>query len=194
VISLETTRWFVILCAVVFFAYFGFADEARKNYRAAFGSVAKRVGLSTGGSFSSTLWSSTGSKSSNGQSGTIPVFVHRKVSRPRDSFDSFTDVSGVGDSTSFREKSFAGDVSYGAMSLADVGGALSDLEPSPTDTLAPSFPPRAKIRDSEELHIEISSVRHLSIASILPSSELNPHHPIDTPVVTVEPRDSSDMV
>ncbi|KAJ4486647.1 pheromone receptor [Lentinula edodes] len=59
-ISLETSRWFVIFCSMVFFAYFGFADEARKNYRAAIDSVAKRVGLSTGGSFGSTLWSSTG--------------------------------------------------------------------------------------------------------------------------------------
>ncbi|KAE9393918.1 pheromone receptor [Gymnopus androsaceus JB14] len=58
--ALETTRWFVVMCAIIFFAYFGFADEARKNYRAAIGSVAKRVGLSTGGSFGSTLWSSTG--------------------------------------------------------------------------------------------------------------------------------------
>ncbi|KAF9064868.1 pheromone receptor [Rhodocollybia butyracea] len=59
-ISLETTRWFVVLCAIVFFAFFGFADEARKNYRAAFDSVGKRVGLSTGGSFTSSFWNSTG--------------------------------------------------------------------------------------------------------------------------------------
>ncbi|KAE9390538.1 pheromone receptor [Gymnopus androsaceus JB14] len=33
-ISLETSRWFVVVCAIVFFGFFGFADEARKNYRA----------------------------------------------------------------------------------------------------------------------------------------------------------------
>ncbi|KAE9383748.1 pheromone receptor [Gymnopus androsaceus JB14] len=33
-ISLETTRWFVVVCAIVFFGFFGFADEARKHYRA----------------------------------------------------------------------------------------------------------------------------------------------------------------
>jgi pheromone a factor receptor len=172
-ISLETSRWFVVMCAIIFFAYFGFADEARKNYRAAIGSVAKRVGLSTsGGSFGSTLWSSTGSKSSNGQNG-LPVFVQRKSSRQRDSMDSFTDVSGIG--TSFKEKSFGGDISYGAMSLADVGGALSDMEASPTDTLAPTLPTlpsRAVTREDDEFHIEISSVRHMSGISMLsPESE-----------------------
>jgi len=31
--SFETTRWSAVLCAFVFFGFFGFADEARKNYR-----------------------------------------------------------------------------------------------------------------------------------------------------------------
>jgi len=31
--SIETTRWSAVLCAFVFFGFFGFADEARKNYR-----------------------------------------------------------------------------------------------------------------------------------------------------------------
>lgn len=138
------------------------------------------------------------SKSSSGQSGSLPVFVHRKVSRHRDSFDSFTDVSGVGDATSFKEKSFSGDISYGAMSLADVGGALSDMEPSPSDTLAPSLPspsdslspmlpPRAFIRDDDDSHIEISSVRHLSVMSTLPDIPY-----VERPEITH--RDSVDMV
>lgn len=36
VTSIELTRWGAPLCAFVFFAFFGFADEARKNYRHAF--------------------------------------------------------------------------------------------------------------------------------------------------------------
>ena len=40
----------VVFCAFHFFIFFGFADEARKNYRYAFQSVAKRVGLSTASS------------------------------------------------------------------------------------------------------------------------------------------------
>jgi len=40
-------RWFYVLCAFVFFAFFGFADEARQHYCLAFKSLATRVGLST---------------------------------------------------------------------------------------------------------------------------------------------------
>ncbi|KAF9555101.1 STE3-domain-containing protein [Agrocybe pediades] len=32
-VNLELSRWLVVLCAFTFFAFFGFADEARKNYR-----------------------------------------------------------------------------------------------------------------------------------------------------------------
>ncbi|KAJ7930473.1 pheromone A receptor-domain-containing protein [Mycena leptocephala] len=54
--SVETLRWATLACALLFFAFFGFADEAIKNYREAFQSVAKRMGYSTAGSsrFSST--------------------------------------------------------------------------------------------------------------------------------------------
>jgi pheromone a factor receptor len=44
--SLEC-RWFYVLCAFVFFAFFGFADEARQHYRSAFKSLASRAGFST---------------------------------------------------------------------------------------------------------------------------------------------------
>ncbi|KAF5385739.1 hypothetical protein D9757_005478 [Collybiopsis confluens] len=162
-ISLETSRWFVVLCSVVFFGYFGFADEARKNYRAAIGSFARRVGLSTSnGSFGSSLWSTTGSKASTAQNGSIPVFVHKRASRRRDSLDSFTDFGA-----SFKEKSFGGQTSYGAMSLVDAGGALPDLEPSPTDTIAPSIPSPVKIRGAEkDSGIEMVTVRRLSDISM----------------------------
>ncbi|KAF9562763.1 STE3-like pheromone receptor [Agrocybe pediades] len=48
--SLEMTRWLVVVCGLVFFAFFGFADEAQKHYRLAFDSVARRVGYTTNGS------------------------------------------------------------------------------------------------------------------------------------------------
>jgi pheromone a factor receptor len=35
VASLELNRWEIILCAMVFFGFFGFAEEARKHYRIA---------------------------------------------------------------------------------------------------------------------------------------------------------------
>jgi hypothetical protein len=60
VLSIEFSRWFLVVCALVFFAFFGFADEARKNYRLAYVSVAKRVGLSTAGTVSTGGSWSTG--------------------------------------------------------------------------------------------------------------------------------------
>jgi pheromone a factor receptor len=59
-ISIELSRWFLIICAFIFFAFFGFADEARKNYRLAYFSVAKRVGLSSGNMSSGGSWTVNG--------------------------------------------------------------------------------------------------------------------------------------
>ncbi|KAJ7859226.1 pheromone A receptor-domain-containing protein [Mycena leptocephala] len=49
VASLEPLRWATVVCALLFFAYFGFA-EAIKNYCGAFQFVAKRMGYSTANS------------------------------------------------------------------------------------------------------------------------------------------------
>jgi hypothetical protein len=44
VVALEMSRWSPVACAFVFFAFFGFAEEARKNYRAAFKAVLRSLG------------------------------------------------------------------------------------------------------------------------------------------------------
>ncbi|KAK0485444.1 pheromone A receptor-domain-containing protein [Armillaria luteobubalina] len=44
VASYETTRWVTVLCPLVFFAFFGFAEEARKHYRALFNATLKKIG------------------------------------------------------------------------------------------------------------------------------------------------------
>ncbi|KAJ6457107.1 pheromone A receptor-domain-containing protein [Mycena vitilis] len=67
VASLETTRWATVACALLFFGYFGFADEAMKNYRHYFFTVAKRVGY-THASFGSGVTSSSGSESAQPRS------------------------------------------------------------------------------------------------------------------------------
>ena len=41
---LEINRWAVVLCAFVFFGFFGFADEAKKNYRLWTSAITKRLG------------------------------------------------------------------------------------------------------------------------------------------------------
>ncbi|KAM6493090.1 putative transmembrane pheromone receptor [Amanita muscaria] len=43
VATLELTRWSPIICALVFFIFFGFAQEARKNYSVILSSVTKRL-------------------------------------------------------------------------------------------------------------------------------------------------------
>jgi len=45
--SFELGRWISVIYAFTFFAFFGFAEEARTNYRAAYLTVAKHTGLST---------------------------------------------------------------------------------------------------------------------------------------------------
>jgi pheromone a factor receptor len=45
VVNFELSRWALIFCALVFFGFFGFADEARKNYRQIYWAVAKRFGI-----------------------------------------------------------------------------------------------------------------------------------------------------
>ena len=46
-IGLEIFRWSLVVCAFVFFALFGFAEEARRDYRRVYTSLASRVGYST---------------------------------------------------------------------------------------------------------------------------------------------------
>ena len=142
-VSSELSRWVIVVCAVVFFAFFGFADEARRNYRLAYTSVAKRVGLSTGSISATGTWTANGyvmlnfdltcapshgscplnstnpDMSYNSRSGTMPVFITHQAEKKRDSLASFSS----------------------RMSLPDYGGALADVkEPfSPTATSAGSM-------------------------------------------------------
>jgi len=44
--GLEMFRWVLVACAFVFFAFFGFGDEAYKHYRLAYTSIARRIGYS----------------------------------------------------------------------------------------------------------------------------------------------------
>lgn len=50
-------NWFTILYGILFFCFFGLAEEARTHYRLAFTTIAKKLGYSTAGS---SLESSTG--------------------------------------------------------------------------------------------------------------------------------------
>nr|BDD37078.1 pheromone receptor [Rhizopogon roseolus] len=99
VLSIELSRWFLVICAFVFFAFFGFADEARKNYRLAYVSVAQRVGLSTGNMSSGGSWTVNGTRSdmANSRSGTLPVFITQRTEQKRDSLASFSTDLSIGE-------------------------------------------------------------------------------------------------
>ncbi|KAH8101257.1 pheromone receptor Rcb3 B45 [Cristinia sonorae] len=45
VVALEMTRWAPVICSVVFFAFFGFAEEARRHYRDTFASLFRVLGI-----------------------------------------------------------------------------------------------------------------------------------------------------
>jgi len=61
--ALELTRWSSVMCAIIFFIFFGFADEAKRNYSSALRSVAKRVGYTSFQPDLSASWAYTrGSK------------------------------------------------------------------------------------------------------------------------------------
>ncbi|KAF5378503.1 hypothetical protein D9615_007171 [Tricholomella constricta] len=91
VVTLELSRWSVVFCALIFFAFFGFADESRKHYRLAYWAVAKRFGITPPSSF--PLTHNAGLKGSiplKNTIGSLPVFIPRPPPppQPRTSFAS----------------------------------------------------------------------------------------------------------
>ncbi|KAI9057590.1 fungal pheromone receptor [Trametes sanguinea] len=151
-------QWTVIGCALLFFLFFGLAEEARKHYRLALSSVAKRVGLSTfekGTGFSSTGYPTT---SGFGKI-TIPTFVQR--STRRGSMDSFSDrlSTNISISDAIDEKaapyspvggSSTGGSSTCIASPVDTEKGISPLESLPPVSLPPvSFPPPPRAYDPE---------------------------------------------
>jgi hypothetical protein len=45
---LEFARWIYVVCAILFFSFFGFAEEARRNYRLGFRFFLKTIGIRVG--------------------------------------------------------------------------------------------------------------------------------------------------
>lgn len=166
--GLELSRWSVVVCAIIFFGFFGFADEARKHYRLYASTVAKKVGVTTwstfGGGSSSGLTSSTGKSqgltSTTGKVRPIaPMHVHQDMLQRQGSISSFSDMSidirdvgGLLNEKQDNEKLevFNPTLSYGGITLSDVGGTLADFNDgpySPTPSSGSSSAP--SISDSE---------------------------------------------
>ncbi|KAG6329401.1 hypothetical protein ID866_9688 [Astraeus odoratus] len=161
VISIQLSRYFIIMCALLFFAFFGFADEARRNYRLAYTSIAKKVGISTA-TVSTGTWTATGSVSLirfgvslidikisrskadvsyNGHSGAMPVFITQRTERKRDSFNSFSTNVSIGEFGSLddtKEKPYLptssakGSISKETIPIPDVNNLALPTFPEPS--------------------------------------------------------------
>ncbi|KAI0947520.1 hypothetical protein AcW1_007727 [Taiwanofungus camphoratus] len=109
--SLDFNMWSYITCALVFFAFFGFAGEARKHYRLACVFLGKRLGVRTSFFERFGMGTAFGSKNSKPSSSileriTIPTFVQRGT-RPT-SIVTFADKLSI--SVSVEELGPVGDV------------------------------------------------------------------------------------
>ncbi|KAF8207432.1 pheromone A receptor-domain-containing protein [Mycena galopus ATCC 62051] len=128
VAGVEGMRWMTVGAGLLFFAYFGFAEEAVKNYRGAWYTVARRVGLPVSSSTGTATLTASGPQMSSGRP-TIPVFIPKQTTSTRDSLfdstDSFSDGSAGLDSLSYieKEKELALDDS-----LSSSGSSVRDLE------------------------------------------------------------------
>jgi pheromone a factor receptor len=174
---LEVSRWIVVVCAFIFFMFFGFADEARKHYRTAYQTLVKTVGMS--GSMTLGMTTSNAAKTNMRSFGntSMPVFVRRQPTSKR------------GDSIgSYNEK----------LSIADAGGALADYKPDPytltefsgtTSTTGSTMP-----ADDD---YSISMAEPPAIVRPEPTLDVSsiPRHPTDTPYSAHGSRHNSvDMV
>lgn len=163
-LSLELTRWLVVICALVFFAFFGFADEARKNYRLAYVSVAKRVGLSTAGTVSTGgSWTANGSKSGmayNSRAGTIPVFITSRTERKRDSLTSFSTDISIGDFNNTFDD--AKEIPYSPTDTVIATGSISKESRPSTPVDGQTIPlPDTPVIVRPDPTLDINSVIHL---------------------------------
>jgi len=91
-VALRMTRWSIVACGLIFFAFFGFAEEARRHYRLAFKFVAKSLGFSTGTVSTSKTTSSFGndrlSQMALRDRTTFPSFARTSPTLKRDSVQS----------------------------------------------------------------------------------------------------------
>lgn len=116
----------LVLCAVIFFAFFGFADKVRKNYRLAYTLISKRVGISLPeltspmGKYVELNFDFTAPELTKISTNPMPVFNTHQSDKKRDSLALF----------SLR------------MSSSDYGGTSADVKNrpfSPTATTAASM-------------------------------------------------------
>lgn len=153
--SVELTRWLTVACCFVFFAFFGFADEARKNYRSAFTTFARRIGYSTG-SVGSGATSSTGARTgfpgmtsfgkgiSSFGKGSLPVFVRKETKRTIDKDLTSTDLTSSAITSSYLEKDSARnsvDSVFNDLKIKNLTATANSSSSSASDSIRSPTPP-----------------------------------------------------
>ncbi|KAI0270665.1 pheromone A receptor-domain-containing protein [Gloeopeniophorella convolvens] len=162
-VGLELYRWSLVLCAFIFFGFFGFADEARKHYRLVYTSLASRIGIST--TSSSLTGSSRGISSYPHMSSkggvTLPVFTSSGVRR--DSMLSFSDklsIPSISVATDFKTD-FKSDPYSPSESTASSSVTSFDDE-KPHQENKPAIPASVVTRPDNTLIIpSVSAPRHI---------------------------------
>lgn len=161
--GIEMSRWLVVVCGLIFFAFFGFADEAQKHYKLAFDSVAKRVGYTTTGStkVGTGVTSSTGFNKFKGGSSNIAssqgaIFIRQEVVEKRDSFDSLSDMTSIKESV------------YGSETGSKPSSPFNTLTKTSIAQNTPGLKPPG-VSSSESTHTASTVV------------ETTPRHPISFP-------------
>jgi pheromone a factor receptor len=159
--AMEFSRWAVVACGLVFFMFFGFADEAFKNYRKAYACLSSRLGAK-GVSTNTGAQDSLASQNLPVQS--IPVFVFQDVIRTTDSKTSFSDTDTL-PSLPDDEKAVPPTITTGSwysqdsalrvtpperptsfpVSVAPSGSFLEIITPQPYDSMLSSVPPHDRV-------------------------------------------------
>ncbi|KAI6002477.1 STE3-domain-containing protein [Pisolithus orientalis] len=163
-VSLQMSRWLYVACAFVFFGFFGFADEARRNYRLAYTSIAKKVGISTG-MLSSGTWG-TGKTCRTMVVRGCPVFITQRTDTKRDSLASFSTNLSIGDygntmrSSDDKKPPYSATTSGGSISkeslpptAAAAALGTADVPADFNDITLPSFPESILDLDAPPRHI-----------------------------------------
>jgi len=129
--SLEMYRWSLVLCAFVFFAFFGFAEEARQNYRRVFTSLASRVGYSTSSGTFNASSHANASLSNMERKGGVPVHIVTRSKHRRRSYTSFSDQLSISSVSVGGKLKSDSKIEQYPHSDATGSSSMEDLEPEP---------------------------------------------------------------
>ncbi|KAL0068203.1 a-factor receptor [Marasmius tenuissimus] len=154
-ISVELNRWICVFCAFSFFALFGFANEAKKNYRMAFWFVAGKLGYRK-------------SEKSGSKTAKVPVPKYHPMEGDSLPMYRVSDKKAHGTDTELFKATIDCTSSFGNSSTALGSPTASPGSPPSYEwPSAPTSPHDAKHMSFTSIH---STACRTSISSVAPSS------------------------